>query len=95
MSFESYKDEKNFRENCPCFYTILEFVENEVDTDVRWYFNRGYSHPSEKRYTMIFTSYDDLDYEDYILSIECAYRDSKYECRIVKKIDGLSPQISH
>lgn len=37
MPFESYKDEKSFRENCPCFYTILEFVENEVNTDVRWY----------------------------------------------------------
>lgn len=84
-----YKSEELFLDECPCAYQLLNFVDNIKDTDVRWFFDVGYAYYKEDKYYVIFKSYVTDEYKDYVLSIEAAGKDGKYDIRIIKKIDNL------
>lgn len=91
MMWEAYKTKEEFKDNCPCWYQILDFVKSIEDTDTRWYFDICYNHHPERRYSTIFKSYSTEEYKDYVLSVEARFNDElrKYEFRIVKKVDNL------
>lgn len=89
MFDEIYRTEKEFRDKCPCYYAILEFIDNIKDTDVRWFFDVGYAFYPEKRYCIIFKSYITPEYEDYVLSVESTKVNDTYNIKIVKKVDNL------
>lgn len=85
------KTEEEFEDNCRCAYSILDYVD-KIDTDVRWWFDTSYSHDFDsKRYTTIFKSYITEEYKDYVLSIESNLVNDKWEHKIIKKVDGLTP----
>lgn len=83
------KTKTDFYEKCPCAAKILEFVDGIEDTDARWFFHIGYCHFDEKRFGIIFKSYDMPEYKDYVLSVEATYKNSDYILRVVKKVDNL------
>ena len=67
----------------------MKFLDN-IETDVKWYFDVAYHHDFENKYTAIFKSYVTEEYKDYVLSIEGRLVNNEWEYRIVKKIDGLT-----
>lgn len=91
MAYRIMKTEEEFLDNCRCAYDILNYVDT-ISTDVRWWFDVSYSHEfDETRYSTIFKSYITEEYKDHILSIESKLIDDKWEHKIFKKVDGLTP----
>lgn len=90
MPYKIMKTEEEFTDNCICAYGVLNYVNN-IDTDVRWWFDVAYCHDfDKKRYSTIFKSYITDEYKDYVLSIESKLVNDKWEHRIFKKVDGLT-----
>lgn len=83
-----YKTEDEFLDNCLCAYRILNFVDN-IESDARWFFNCCYFMQPERNYCVIFKSYDMHEYENYVLSIEAAWKNENWNIRIIKKVDNL------
>lgn len=90
MFSEVYKTEREFKDKCKCAFSVLNFVEEIEDTDVKWFFDKAYflDYP-EKRYSVIFKSFVTEEYRDYILSVEAKFNKEtgKYDVRIIKKVD--------
>ncbi|MMZ62054.1 hypothetical protein D1872_242400 [compost metagenome] len=92
MFSEVYKTEREFKDNCRCAYSVLNFVENIEDTDVKWFFYNAYYHDyPENSYSVIFKSYVTEEYRDYILSVGAKFNKEtgKYDVRLVRKVDKL------
>lgn len=90
MMWEAYKTKEEFKDNCPCAYQVLNYVDEIKDTDVKWFFDICYNHYPERRFSTIFRSYSTSEYKDYVLSVEAKFNDVKkqYDLRIVKKVDN-------
>lgn len=83
------KTEEEFTDNCECAYKVLNFIDN-IETDVRWWFNIAYYNQFDNAYNVLFTSYITEEYKDYVLSIYAIKKDGEWNLRITKKVDGLT-----
>lgn len=85
-----YKNEDDFFDKCPCAYRILNFVDSIKDTDVHWFFDVCYYDQFDKRYSVIFKSYETEEFKNYVLSVEAKETENNdYSIRIIKKVDNL------
>lgn len=82
------KNKEEFIDECECAYKILSFVKNDVETDVKWWFDVAYRE--DNRYSVLFKSYIIEEYKDYILSITSEKIDGEWELKVFKKVDGLT-----
>ncbi|WP_144024883.1 hypothetical protein [Paenibacillus odorifer] len=90
MRREIHKTEEEFDDNCPCAGSIWLFVNDIKDTDVKWFFDVGYSHYPEDVHWAIYKSYVTDEYKDYVLSIVAKKNENgEYVAKVHKKIDNL------
>lgn len=84
------KTEDDFLEYCPCSYRIIKYVDS-VKSDVRWFFDACYYEMFDNSYSVIFKTYINEEYKNYVLSISATYSDNSWVIKLFKKIDGLTP----
>ncbi len=84
----SYKTESDFKENCQCAYVIYDFIDN-IDSNVRWFFQKCYMFDNHNRYIVDLSSYDMIDYKDFKATITATYNNEtkRYDIKLSHKFE--------
>lgn len=88
MIQESYKNETDFREHCECAYAIYDFIDN-IDSNVRWFFQKCYMLENHNRYIVDLSSYDTPDYKDFKATVIATYNTETklYDIKLTHKFE--------
>lgn len=89
MSFEFYKTQSDFEDNCNCAFTIYDFIDH-IDTKVKWFFKECCVIDNHKQYIVEFSSYDMPGYEDFKAIITATYnlQSQKYDVTLTSKYES-------
>lgn len=88
MIQESYKTESDFKKNCRCAYSIYNFID-EIDSNVKWFFEKCYMFENHSRYIVDLNSYDMPDYKDFSATITATYNPvtRQYDINLTHKFE--------
>lgn len=86
MIQDTYKNSDDFYEKCICAREIYNYIDN-IKSNVRWFFHKGYMLDNHNKYVIDFSSYDTPDYKDFRIAIMATFnsQNQTYDLEVIHK----------
>lgn len=86
-----YRTEQEFWDSCGHFAgDLFKYIEL-ISGDNSWWFKKAYKPYLDKDYySVIFKSYENPAYKNFVLSVEVIKLNGKYEFKVLKQITDLT-----